>query len=89
MLADEIEEIIAGGLNKLGAEENVVVNIIHPDGQRPHGERDVIALQPDSGRLGRAKYGKRIGHILRSQGSFQASSQARAGQGTHGSGVTR
>ncbi len=64
VLPDEIEEIIAGGLNKLGAEENVVVNIVHADGQRPHRQRDVIALQADSRWLGRAKYGEFVGHFL-------------------------
>lgn len=48
MLPDEVEQIIARGLHKLGTEENIVMNVVHPNGQRPHGERDVIALQADS-----------------------------------------
>lgn len=89
MLADEIEQIIAGSLNKLGAEENVVVNIVHPDGQRSHGQGDVIALQADSRRLRRVKDGERVGHVLQVQGSFQASSQTGTRQETRRSGVTR
>lgn len=52
MLPDEVKQIIASGLDKSGAEENVVVNIVHADGQRAHGESDVVAFQADSGRLG-------------------------------------
>jgi hypothetical protein len=89
VLADEIEEIIAASLNKLRAKENVVVNIVNADSQRSHGQEDVIALQAYSRRLGRAKYGEFVGHVLQLQGPFQASSQGGSGQGTQRSGVTR
>src|SRR5467141_2643297 len=53
-LADEIEKIVARGLNELRTQEYVVVNVIHADRQRPHGDRDVIALEIDPGRFARA-----------------------------------
>ena len=89
MLADEVKQVIASRLNKLGAQENVVVNVIDADGQRPHGDRDVIAFQLDSLRLGRLQYGVFAGHVLRPQGSFQPNSRTGAGQAVPGAGVTR
>ncbi len=36
VLADEVEEVVARHLNEFGAEEHVVVDVVHPDGERPH-----------------------------------------------------
>jgi len=43
LLADEIEKIIARRLDKLRTQEHVVVNVVHADRQRPHGDRDVCS----------------------------------------------
>src|SRR5882762_4267685 len=53
-LAEEIEKIVARDLDELRTQEYVVVNVIHADRQRPHGDRDVIALEIDPGRSARA-----------------------------------
>ncbi len=63
-LADQVEEVIAGRLDELRAEEDVVMNIVDADRQRPHGDGDAIALQVDSGPFRRAEYGEFVGHVL-------------------------
>jgi hypothetical protein len=44
-LAKDVEKIIASRLDELRAQEYVVVDVIHSDRQRPHGDRDVVALE--------------------------------------------
>jgi len=44
-LANNVEKILASRLNKLGAQEYIVVDVIHTDCQRAHGDRDVVALE--------------------------------------------
>ena len=51
VLADEVEKVIARRLNELGAEEDIVVDVVDADGQRSHRNRDAIALELDSGRF--------------------------------------
>jgi len=45
LLANHVEEIVAGRLDEPGAQEYVVVDVIHTDRQRPHGDGDVVALE--------------------------------------------
>lgn len=48
VLANDFKEIITGGLKKPGAQEDIVVDIVHANGQRPHGKGDAVALQLDT-----------------------------------------
>src|SRR5690242_3843654 len=45
VLANEVKQIFASGLDEPGAQEYVVVNVIHADGQRAHRNGAVIALE--------------------------------------------
>ncbi len=44
-LANDVEKIFAGRLDEPGTEEYVVVDVIDADGQRPHGDCDVVTLE--------------------------------------------
>ena len=50
-LPDQVEQIVARGHHELRAEEHIVVDIVHPDRQRSHRDRRVIALQLDPRRF--------------------------------------
>jgi len=80
-MANKIEEIVASGLDEFGAQEDVVVDIVDANGERPHGKGYAVALQVDARRVGRTGRQKFVGHILRPRGFFYASSQAKGGQG--------
>lgn len=43
-LTNDIKKILAGSLHELGAQENVVVDVVHSDGQGSHGNGELIAL---------------------------------------------
>src|ERR1700694_2178724 len=53
-LANYVEKISASRLDELGAQEYVVVDVIHADRQRAHGDRDVVALEFGPGLFGGA-----------------------------------
>jgi hypothetical protein len=64
VLADEVEEVFARGLDEPGAQEHIVVDVVHADGQRPHGDGGVVALEFDLGRFCRAGREDVVGHDL-------------------------
>src|SRR5712692_9100553 len=45
VLTNHVEKIFASRLDELRAQEDVVVDVIHTDRQRPHGDRDVVTLE--------------------------------------------
>src|SRR5260370_7398867 len=53
-LGKNVEKIIASRLHKLRAQEYIVVDVIHADRQRSHGDRDVVALKFGPGLFGGA-----------------------------------
>ena len=70
MLADEIEQVFARSLDKSRTQEHVVMNVIDANGQRPHGDRGVIALEFGPGRFCRAGYEDAVDHVRAGKGYF-------------------
>lgn len=57
-----------------------MVDVIDPDGQRPHRDRGVVALEFDPGRFCRAGREDAVDHDVVRRGFFQASSGGEKGQ---------
>src|SRR5262249_51267942 len=80
-LTKKIEEIIATGLHKPGAEENVVMNVVHTDGKRGHRKSKAVALELDSAgfrRAGRSEFSR---HGWTTGAPVEASSEGKTEQG--------
>src|SRR6266849_8929794 len=68
-------------MDEPGAQEHIVVDVVHADGHRPHGDGGVVALEFDPGRFCRAGRKNAVDHDLAGGGFFKANSRRGKGQG--------
>jgi hypothetical protein len=62
IVTDQVKKIVARRLDEFWAKEDIVVDVVHADGQRSHGNRDAIAFKFNPGRFGQARGEDLVGH---------------------------
>jgi len=80
VLTDEVKQVLARRLDEPWTQEHIVVNVVHTDGQRPHGDRGAVALEFDPGRFCRAGRENAVDHDLAGMAIFKRSSRSGKGQ---------
>src|SRR5262249_18385329 len=89
VVADEVEEILARCLDKLWAQKHIVVDIVHPNDQRPHWDRGAVALEFSPGRFCDAGREDAVHHGARQKGSIKRSTARKPGRDSAGQGGER
>ncbi len=84
VLADEIKQVLARRLDEPWTQEHIVVDVVHTDGQRPHGDRGAVALEFDPGRFCRAGRENAVDHDLAGMAIFNVAAAAGRGKNWRG-----
>src|SRR5262249_3231222 len=84
ILTDQVKQIVARRLDKSRAKENIVVDIVHTDGQRSQGDRDAIAFEFDPGRFGQARGKYLVSHDFAEWAFSNVAAGVDGGNGSEG-----
>ena len=61
-LPDEFQQVRPARFDKSGTQKNIVVDIVHPDGQTPQRKLSRIGRKVDSRRIPRGEHGYALSH---------------------------
>ncbi len=84
MLTDEVKQVFARRLDEPWTQEHIVVDVVHTDGQRPHGDRGAVALEFDPGRFCGAGRENAVDHDLAGMAIFNVAAAAGRGKNWRG-----
>src|SRR6267142_1940288 len=84
VLTDEVKQVLTRRLDEPWTQEHIVVDVVHADGQRPHGDRGVVALEFDPGRFCLTGRENTVDHDLAGKALFNVAAAARRSKNWRG-----
>ncbi len=81
VLADKFQQVRLGRLDKCGTQENVVMDVVHPNGQSAEGKLRRIGLQVDSRGGTRREHGRAFRHKSLREAHLQVNKGVKREQG--------